>query len=91
MAKRPARAMPLSPIHPSMYGREGSFARTPGDLTKIKLPEGATEVLQRQSLDIFTIMANAGYPFADCLAAILLTGINWDSKALDNDDQMIPS
>lgn len=51
------------------------------DLDRVDLSHDQSEMLERQALEIFTIQANAGLPFAKCLAGILLSGIDWGSKA----------
>ena len=72
---------PLRPPYPaSMRGNNA-----PGDLTAMKLEPGMAEVLERQALDIFTLMANAGHPFAKCLSSILLTGLDWGVNAQKKD------
>ena len=91
MAKRPIKPMHLSPPFegPRGYCKEGhpialmSVKRPPGDLDTIKLPRESKELLERQALDIFTLMSNAGHSFADCLASILLTGMDWGVKGLE--------
>lgn len=50
-----------------------------GDLTAMRLTGEQTEVLERQALEVFTLMANSGRPFATCLSSILLTGMQWGS------------
>jgi hypothetical protein len=67
------------PFPEHMIGRSA-----PGDLTAIKLGQAQKELLQRQALDIFTIMSNAGYSFADSLAAVLMSGIQWGVSASKN-------
>lgn len=88
MAKRPVKPMHLTGTHSSI--RQGYCAQghpsikgmpTPHTMTAIRLDNGAVELLHKQSLDIFTAMANDGHSFSDSLAAILLTGINWGSSA----------
>jgi hypothetical protein len=82
------RAEPLHALtyRPRGYCREGhpvaerTMLGSVGDLTPINLPHDQTEVLHRQSLEIFTLMANSGRSFADCLSAILLTGMHWGSE-----------
>lgn len=84
------RAEALSPPHrfPRGYCREGHpiLRRTMlggvGDLTALCCSKEQGEFLERQSLEIFTLMANAGYSFAECLAAVLLSGMNWGANAL---------
>ena len=79
------RSDPLHPIAftPRGYCREGhpimqhTALGHVDDLTPINIPREQTEVLHRQSLEIFTLMANSGRSFADCLAAVLLTGMHW--------------
>lgn len=51
------------------------------DLTAINLTHDQSEMLERQALEIFAIQANAGAPFAQCLASILLSGIDWGRAA----------
>lgn len=68
---------------PRGYCREGhpiiahTMLGSRGDLTPVRLSHDQSEVLERQALEIFTIQANAGAPFSECLASILLTGIDW--------------
>lgn len=77
-----SRPEPLrQPFFPVQYCKEGhptSIKRVaPGDLTPLPLGREERELLYTQSLDIFTQMTNAGYPFQDALSAILLTGLHW--------------
>lgn len=84
------RAQPLrsvsSPV-PRGYCREGhpvvlhSILGRMRQLGCVDLFHDQSEMLERQALEIFTIQANAGLPFAKCLAGILLSGIDWGSKA----------
>ena len=75
----------LPPIHESYrrgYCGEGHPAmplkrRPPGDLSGVVMDKEAVQLLERQSLEIFTLMSNAGYTFAESLSAILLSGIQW--------------
>lgn len=77
----------LNPLRPvfqtglAAYCKEGHPAqirsRPPGDLTALNIGKEGRKFLERQALDIFTIMANDGRPFAECLSAILLSGIQW--------------
>jgi hypothetical protein len=77
----------ISGLPPRGYCREGHpiLPRTMlghrGDLTGITLTNEQSEMLERQALEIFTIQANAGAPFAQCLASILLSGIDWGRSA----------
>jgi hypothetical protein len=50
-------------------------------LNRVSLTRDQSEMLERQALEIFTIQANAGLPFAKCLAGILLSGIDWGRAA----------
>lgn len=72
------------PFFPAQYCSEGHPTHirriAPGDLTALPLDREQVELLARQSLDIFTLMCNAGYPFSDALSAILLTGISWGAN-----------
>lgn len=81
MNKRHVEA--LRPPYPS--GMRSKSA--PGDLTAMKLEPEMAEVLERQALDIFTLMANAGHPFAKCLSSILLTGLDWGVAAQKKDSK----
>lgn len=69
------RVVPLQTMLPESMRYKGH--KPPGDLSAVKLEDGQREMLERQSLEIFTLMANAGKPFAECLSAILLSGIHW--------------
>lgn len=62
--------------HPSVRG-----APAPHSMSQVTLTNDQMDLLHSQALDIFTVMSNAGHSFSDCLAAILLTGINWGSSA----------
>ena len=76
MAKRPVKPMHLTP----RFGNP-PVGRPPKGFSSMDLDTETRMFLERQALDIFTEMANAGKPFACCLSAILLSGINWGVKA----------
>lgn len=57
------------------------------ELDQVALTADQSEMLERQAVEIFTIQANAGLPFAKCLAGILLTGIDWGAKGSTTDQQ----
>lgn len=61
----------------------------PSGLSALKVEAEQKEMLQRQALDIFTIMTNAGHSFADSLAAILLSGLEWGTS-ISKDPVRIP-
>lgn len=94
MGERPGHLHPPFAF-PKGYCREGhpiqahTALGSVGDLTRIHIPPEASEMLQRQSLEIFTLMSNAGSTFAACLASVLLTGIHWGANAVP--DQPTPS
>ena len=83
-AKRAELPKPLLPAFGGTTNRyciEGHPAtvrnKPPGDLSMLKVGTEGKELLERQSLDIFTLMVNDGRPFSEALAAILLTGLQW--------------
>lgn len=77
----------VSGLPPRGYCREGhpimpnTMLGSRRDLTAITLTHDQLEMLEQQALEIFTIQANAGAPFAQCLASILLSGIDWGRAA----------
>lgn len=62
----------------------------PGDLTAIQLTPDQIDLLAKQSLDIFTLMANHGSTFAECLSSILLSGLHW-GNALHREESEVES
>ena len=95
MQKPSLRQLPLQPpwhTQFASYCKEGHPAQVrsnpPGDLTSLKVGREGKELLERQSLEIFTIMANDGRPFAECLSAILLSGIQWGVSGMK--DRTLP-
>jgi hypothetical protein len=77
----------VSGLPPRGYCREGhpiqphTMLGSMRELDRISLSHDQSEMLERQAVEIFTIQANAGLPFAKCLAGILLSGIDWGHKA----------
>jgi hypothetical protein len=61
------------PYHPR-------FKACPHAYEMLSVTPEEREFLNRHALTIFTELANAGKPFADCLAAILLTGMHYATK-----------
>ena len=84
-AKRPPLMPPIHGAYRRGYCKEGHPAlplkrSAPGDLSEVKIGKEGRELLERQSLEIFTLMSNAGFSFAESLSAILLTGISWGAN-----------
>ena len=71
------RADPLHPIHISRAGKP----RQPLSMERLDVSADASELLERESLSIFTDMTNAGWPFQKALAAIYLTGMHVAAEA----------
>ena len=46
-------------------------------MDKITVPSDVQEMLERQSLEIFTQVVNSGRTFQEALASILTTGMHW--------------
>ncbi len=65
----------VEPLLPRFKGQ--MIKSKPSGLTEIILKEAEREMLERQSLSIFTECSNSGLPFRDCLVAILITGMDW--------------
>jgi hypothetical protein len=72
--KKPYQPPLMPPVPESIRAKKWS---APGDLSLIKCDHETKEMLERQSLEIFTLMANSGRTFADCLSALLVTGMQW--------------
>ena len=70
MARRP-RPAPLRAAFPGQR-----IGAVPHNFQRLEIGQEQTSWLQEQALSIFTSMANAGHPFAACLAAIYLTGMH---------------
>jgi hypothetical protein len=51
-------------------------------LTERTLDRPQHEFVHSMALDVFTTMANSGAPFAACIAAVYMTGLDHGSKAL---------
>lgn len=64
----------LSAMHYSV--RDSLRIRTPVGMSRMPLSPDQVEVIERQSLEIFSKMTNAGAPFAMTLAAIYLSGMD---------------
>jgi hypothetical protein len=58
-----------------------SAGRVPS-LTVRTLDRPQHDFVHSMALDVFTTMANAGAPFAACLAAVYMTGLDHGSNAL---------
>ena len=71
------RAQPLQPLLPGAFR-----ARSVDGMSSMPMVRDQREMLERESLSIFTAMSNAGKPLHETLAAILLTGIIWGTEGL---------
>lgn len=65
-------------LEPLTSRLEGQKVRcNPTTLTEIELSPREREILERESLSIFTECCNAGLPLREALTAIMLTGVDW--------------
>lgn len=70
----------VQPLRPPMQPPSARARTAPVGMSMLKVGAEGREVLERQALDIFTSMANQGRPFAECLASVLLSGIDWGNQ-----------
>lgn len=61
----------LLPQHHSMLHR----SRTPSRMSRITLPDGQRQFLDRYAIEIFTDCVNAGQTFQAALSALYLSGL----------------
>lgn len=80
MVGRPKKVHQPASLRPP-WPEDMRSRRPPGDLSQLVLQPEQKEFLERQALDIFTLMVNSGQTFASSLAAILLTGLDWGANA----------
>lgn len=64
----------LSAMHYSK--RDALRFRTPSGMDRMALDPEQIEVVERQALEVFAKMSNAGAPLATTLAAIYLSGMD---------------
>lgn len=74
MGRRPLQPQP-TPLRAPHHSVRGKL-RKPHDMSCMTLPLEVREAVENLVLEIFTDMANAGYPFHECLAAIYVSGIS---------------
>ena len=64
-------------LHTMHYSvRDSLRMRTPSGMDRMPLSPEQVEVVERQALEVFTKMSNAGTPLATTLAAIYLSGMD---------------
>lgn len=57
--------------------------RTPPTFSAISMSSDQKDFVESQALDIFTEAANSGRPFSECLASILITGMDIGRNCCD--------
>lgn len=62
---------PLRAPHQSVRGK----LRKPRNMDRMSIQVEVREAIDKLTLEIFTDMANAGYPFYQCLTAIYVSGV----------------
>jgi hypothetical protein len=61
--------------------------KTPPTFSSLKVSSEQKVFVESQALDIFTEAANSGRPFSECLAAILITGMDIGRSCCDCQNQ----
>lgn len=64
--------------------RRAYSARRPSKLERITLPPEMSEMIQKESIEVFTEMVNAGQSFQHALMAVFLSGMSAASEAQRN-------
>lgn len=64
-------------------GNRAAWNRPPKGFGSMEMSEDQQRLLQRLAIETFTSMANDGHPLANCLAAVMLTGMNFAVETLN--------
>lgn len=65
-------------LYPRHHGVGKSVKLRPSNMQRLHgVSAEQMEFIRRQALSIFADCSNANLPFADCLTAILISGMDW--------------